>query len=211
MNDKVTTFYLVRHGETDWNKKRLVQGQLDIPLNETGEEQAKSLADVLEHVQFDLAFSSDLLRAKRTAEIVVLEKALLVATTQLLRDRNFGKFQGGTVDALRAYFSLLEGLTHEERYKHRMADDVESDEEVTTRLMTFLRETALTHPGKTILVGTHGILRMVLIHLGFLTYEQSDETSVKNGAYIKLTSDGVDFFVKETVGLVPINNLADSI
>lgn len=209
---KLTTFYLIRHGQTDWNKKRLVQGQLDIPLNKLGEQQARTLADVLEHVQFDLAFSSDLLRAKKTAEIVVLEKALYVATTKLLRERDFGKFQGGTVDALHAYFSLLDGLTHEERFKHKMADDVESDEDVTTRLITFLRETAITHPGKTILVGTHGgILRLVLLHVGYLTYAQSDATSVRNGAYIKIATDGIDFFVKDVIGLVPSEYTVDTL
>lgn len=208
----LTTFYFIRHGQTDWNKKRLVQGQIDIPLNETGEQQAKTLAEVLENVQFDLAFSSDLMRAKRTADIVVLEKALYVATTKLLRERNFGKLQGGTVDALRAYISLLDGLTHEERFKHKMENDVESDEDVTTRLITFVRETALTHPGKTILVGTHGgILRLILLHVGYFTYAKSDATSVQNGAYVKVATDGVDFFVQETVGLVPREHTPDTL
>ena len=52
MNDNLTTFYLVRHGQTDWNKNRKLQGQTDIPLNETGEEQAKNLANVLKKCQF---------------------------------------------------------------------------------------------------------------------------------------------------------------
>lgn len=200
----LTTFYLIRHGETDWNNKNILQGHTDIPLNEVGERQAKELAKTLNHIDFDLAFSSDLVRAKRTAEIILLEKKLAVEVTKVLRERNFGKLEGGPTDALHAQFALLKGLTPLERSQHRIDTDVETDEEVTTRLITFMRETAVTHPGKTILVGTHGgVLRTLLIHFGSLTYEQSDNSFVLNGAYIKVESDGVDFFVKEISGVKP--------
>src|SRR5258708_18492 len=107
MNDsKLTTFYMVRHGQTDWNKQHRLQGTVDNSLNEMGEQQAKELADVLKDVSFDLAFSSDLLRAKRTAEIIVLEKKLHVATTGLLRERSFGKHEGAPATTLVAYFDL---------------------------------------------------------------------------------------------------------
>lgn len=202
----LTAFYLVRHGQTDWNSKHLLQGDSDIPLNAKGEEQARELALLLKNVNFDLAFSSDLLRTKRTAEIVVLEKNLFVETTKLLRERDFGKFEGQPVATLIAYLKLLHGLNREERAKHRLAENIENDEEVTTRLITFLRETALTHPGKNILAVTHsGILRMVLLHTGYHTYEQSDAVYLANGSYIKLESDGIDIFIKEVSGIFPRN------
>lgn len=200
----LTTFYLIRHGQTDWNNKHLLQGSSDIPLNAKGEEQAQELARLLKDVAFDLAFSSDLLRTKRTAEIVVLEKNLYVETTKLLRERNFGKFEGQPVTTLLAYLKLLHRLNHEERANHRIAEGIESDKEVTTRLITFLRETAITHPGKNILAVTHsGILRMILLHTGYHTYEQSDAVYLANGSYIKLESDGIDIFVREVSGVFP--------
>src|SRR5882672_3444042 len=146
-DSKLTTFYLVRHGQTDWNSKQLLQGQTDIPLNAAGEQQAEDVGKILKTVNFDLAFSSDLLRAKRTAEIIVLEKNLHVQTTSLLRERVFGKLEGGPIDALLAHIQLLKKLNDRERRKYRLDAGVESDEEVTTRLITFLRETAVTHPG----------------------------------------------------------------
>jgi 2,3-bisphosphoglycerate-dependent phosphoglycerate mutase len=205
MNDtKLTTFYIVRHGQTSWNSKKLLQGQTDIPLNAAGEQQAKNLAWILHDVNFDLAFSSDLLRAKKTAEIIVLEKKLYVQTTKLLRERTFGELEGQPTELLLAYFNLLKALTHAERAKRKIDEGIESDEEVTTRLLTFLRETAVTHPGKTILVATHGgVLRMILLHTGYLTYEQSDATTVTNMSYVKLETDGTNFFIKEVSGLVP--------
>lgn len=200
----LTTFYLIRHGQTDWNNKHLLQGRSDIPLNATGEEQARELAQLLKDVNFDLAFSSDLLRTKRTAEIVVLEKNLYVETTKLLRERNFGTFEGQPVTTLLAYLKLLRGLNHEERANHRIAEGIENDNEVTTRLITFIRETAITHPGKNILAVTHsGILRMILLHTGYHTYEQSDAVYLANGSYIKLESDGIDIFIREVSGIFP--------
>lgn len=209
--NNLTTFYLIRHGETDWNNKHLLQGQTDIPLNPKGEDQAKELAQVLHDVNFDLAFSSDLLRAKRTTEIIVLEKNLYIQTTKALREREFGTLEGQPTAALYAYIDLLKALNKEDRRKHRIDESVESDEEVTTRLITFLRETAITHPGKTILVGTHGgILRMILLHTGYITYEQSDSIIVTNGGYVKLETDGVDFFVREAIGLKKRESLPNS-
>lgn len=200
--NKATTFYLIRHGETDWNKKHKLQGQADIPLNQVGEEQAREVAKSLKDVAFDLAFSSDLMRAKRTAEIIVLEKKLLVETTKALRERSFGQLEGEPVAALMAYIALLKKLNDTERAKEKMGEGFESDEEVTTRLLTFIRETAVTHPGKTILVATHGgILRMILLHTGYITYQQSDSMLVANGGYVKLESDGIDFVIREVTGL----------
>lgn len=203
---KLATFYIVRHGQTDWNAKKIIQGQIDIPLNKTGESQAQEVANKLKNIKFDLAFSSDLLRAKRTAEIIALESKLAVETTKALRERAFGEFEGKRSQVFFTYKKLLEELSHEERIKKKSTDDFESDEEVTVRVITFLRETAIANPGKNILVGTHGgILRMILLHLGYFNYEALDKRLFTNGAYIKLTSDGVDFFVEETSGILEIN------
>ncbi len=201
MNKQLTKFYIVRHGQTDGNVQMLLQGQMDIPLNETGRQQAKKTADKLKNIKFDLAFSSDLMRAKETTEIVALEHKLEVQTTQLLRERHFGVNEGKTYDALKTFDTLFQSLSYSEQRKIKSANDAESDEEITTRLITFIRETAMTHPGKTILVGTHGgIMRAFLIHLGLLTYKSSFH-AIANSAYFVLETDGIDFFVKDTYGI----------
>jgi broad specificity phosphatase PhoE len=201
MDKQLTTFYIVRHGQTDWNVNKRVQGHTDIPLNETGELQAKELGEKFRNIQFDLAFSSDLMRAKRTAEIILLERKLEVATTELLRERNFGNFEGKPGDALTAFRDLLEKLTEEEKVSHP-DNNIESDENVATRLVTFLRETAITHLGKTILATSHGgVLRVLLVRLGYGTEETLPYGCIENMAWIKLETDGVDFYVKETEGV----------
>lgn len=200
-NNSYTIFYIVRHGETEWNTKGLLQGHNDSPLTKRGEEQARETAKILQNIKFDLAFSSDLLRAKRTIEIIALEKKLAVETTKLLRERNFGKYEGQPYAALKTFDELIERLSDEEKFAYK-TEDMESDEDLANRFITFLRETAITHPGKTVLAGTHGgMIRVLLIHLGFTTYEIMAHGKVSNGAYVKLESDGVDFFVKETHGI----------
>ena len=63
--------YLIRHGETDYNKMKRNQGQIDIPLNEYGRELAEKTAEGLRGISFDLAYTSPLSRAKETAQIVL--------------------------------------------------------------------------------------------------------------------------------------------
>ena len=207
--NNMTTFYIVRHGQTDWNVERKIQGQLDIPLNLAGEQEAKAVAKKFNGIKFDLAFSSDLLRAKRTTEIIALEHKLAIQTTKLLRERHFGTLEGQPSAAFFTELKLLEKLSHEERLKHKMNADYESDEEFTARVITFLRETAIAAPGKKILVGTHGgTLRMLLMHLGKFSYNDNDSNHINNGGYIILESDGVDFVLKEITGVTQFQNLS---
>ena len=81
-----STIYLVRHGETEWNTEGRLQGQKDSFLTAKGEKQAAQTAEKLKGVKFDAIFSSDLLRAKRTAEIIKLERQLEINTTKALRE-----------------------------------------------------------------------------------------------------------------------------
>ena len=200
--------YLVRHGETDWNVKGLVQGQIDIPLNKKGETQAKELAKKLRLVKFAAVFSSDLLRAKRTAQIIAMEKKLTAVAKQVLRERDFGEFEGRPGPWLESWRKMLavgiEDLVEGEKKELlKFHQGVESDEELMGRFIPFLREVALAYPGKNVLIVTHGsVLRTFLIKIGYFKNQlESFKATIKNGSYIKILSDGVDFFVKETEGI----------
>lgn len=203
MNNKLlTSFYIVRHGEADWNVKGLLQGHSESPLTKKGRDQAKILGNKLKDMNFDLAFSSDLFRAKKTAEIIALEHQLAVETTELLRERNFGKYEGKPYEAIRTYDELLRNLNKEERHIFSQ-DGVENEASFIGRVFTFLRETAITHPGKKILVVSHGgVMRSLLMHLGVAKETVNHSSvSIKNAAYIKLLSDGSDFYVNELEGV----------
>lgn len=200
-NSKYCEIYVVRHGQTDWNVQSIIQGHSDIPLNKKGVEQAKKLASKLSLVKFDAVFSSDLIRAKRTAEIIVLEKKLAVKTTQALRERYFGKFEGKD---WRKYDSEIIALLNKYQkvgYDQKKAV-METDISMISRVFNFLREIAVAYPGKTVLMVSHGgLMRALLIKLGFATYETLPAGSISNLGYVKIKSDGVDFFIESTDGI----------
>ncbi|MBI2644913.1 histidine phosphatase family protein [Candidatus Uhrbacteria bacterium] len=197
----MTKLYIVRHGETEANRDGIIQGHIDRPLTEEGMKEVQKTAEKLWHIHFDAVYSSDLLRAQRTAEIILLERQLAVKTTAALRERNWGKFDGRPTQEFykecAEALKIFEDLTHEEKMSFQFAD-VESHEKIAIRLNRFLREIAVTHDGQTILISTHGgIMRAFLIHLGWGTFENLPSGSVKNASYFVLNCDGVDFFVKE--------------
>lgn len=200
------SLYIVRHGETEWNAKKILQGHKDIPLNKKGKEQALVLAKKFKNIHLDAVFSSDLIRAKRTAELIVLEKKLAIETTKALRERDFGSLEG---ISLQEYLKILDEysektakLSYQEKAKLRIKKDVETIEKMTGRFITFLREVAVGYPGKTVLIVTHGgTMRNFILHIGYFDEKDFEFGSISNTAYINVLSDGVDFTVKETFGI----------
>lgn len=86
--------YLIRHGETDWNTVRLLQGATDIPLNQNGIEVAEITAEQLKDVPFDLIFTSPLSRARQTAEILRRDRNIPIIEEARLREISFGPYEG---------------------------------------------------------------------------------------------------------------------
>jgi broad specificity phosphatase PhoE len=139
----VTTLLLARHGETDWNRQLRIQGSSDIELNDLGRRQAQSLAQELTDVELDAIYSSDLARARQTAEAVAATHALEVTFDPRLRERSFGSWEGLTREDID---ELPPGSRH----------DGESDEEVRKRVLAAIDEIAAAHPGEQVLVVSHG-------------------------------------------------------
>jgi len=93
-----TRVCIIRHGETDWNKERRIQGQIDIPLNETGRAQALAMAFNAAHHAFSTIYSSDLKRALETANALGEREGHEVKVLPELRERHYGIFQNVTKD-----------------------------------------------------------------------------------------------------------------
>lgn len=89
--------YLIRHGETDYNKGKRLQGTVDIPLNEKGIELAKKTAEGMKDIRFDRIYTSPLIRAKKTAEILRGNRKVEIIPTDGLREISFGDYEGLTV------------------------------------------------------------------------------------------------------------------
>jgi broad specificity phosphatase PhoE len=96
--------YIFRHGETDWNLARRIQGHTDIALNERGRDQARDLANRLERYPIQAILSSDLARARETAEIVARRSDVPVFVDERLREASLGDAEGLTVDEAIARF-----------------------------------------------------------------------------------------------------------
>jgi 2,3-bisphosphoglycerate-dependent phosphoglycerate mutase len=202
-NQNFCTLYLVRHGQTEWNKKEILQGQADSPLTEVGKKQVGQAAQDLKAISFDAIFSSDLQRAQETAEILNLERQLAIQTSKLLRERDFGHYEG----IMRLEYNtrlqhLIKDLSEQEKKTFKFDHDVESDEEVISRFITQLREIAVAYPNKTVLVVTHGgCIRTFLTHTGYVKYGELGPGSFSNAGYVEVACDGVDFFIKEVKGI----------
>src|SRR5258708_7946064 len=118
MKNIYTTLYVVRHGQSEWNEKGLVQGQTESPLTTLGE-------------------------------------------------RQFGDYEGKPWEALRLLDEMQLTVEEDKKFSFKPHPDIESDEELVSRFITFLREVSVSYPGKTLLVVTHGgIIRALLLHLG---------------------------------------------
>jgi broad specificity phosphatase PhoE len=96
MNDfPLRSFYFVRHGETDWNRQHRIMGQKDIPLNSRGEEQAHQAAKILANREINQIFTSPLMRAKKTAEIIQKHlNDIRITIDDRLQECCFGEFEG---------------------------------------------------------------------------------------------------------------------
>lgn len=198
-----TTFYIVRHGQTQWNVERRMQGHSNSRLTKQGILDAKLLADHLQGVQFDHAFSSDLFRAKRTAKIITADRNLAIRTKKALREGYFGTYEGKTHSEydteLKDAIAVRESLSDTDRFSHSMGHDIETLESMVTRFFTFIREVAVAYQGKNILVVTHGgMMRAILVRLGYGSFNEIPHGVIKNLSYFLLITDGIDFKVGET-------------
>jgi broad specificity phosphatase PhoE len=150
----VTTLLLVRHGETDWNAERRFQGHADVPLNARGREQAQRLADELRDTEVDAVYSSDLSRARETAEILGARLSVEIVLDRDLREIDVGSRQGLT-------WSEAQEVTDW---------DGESRGAHAERIFNALHRIAEQHRGGRVLVVTHGgSMRRVHDHLGLDT------------------------------------------
>ena len=209
MNNNYCTIYLVRHGESEANVAGL--HGLDTKLTETGKKQAKLLAQQFKKIHFDAIFSSPLVRAKETAAIIAEEHKLEVLTKEALRERNEGILDGKAAKDMSIEFEKMYNMRIDLPYQTwktmSLAEGYETDENLMSRFITTLREIAVAYPAKTVLIGSHvGLMKTFLVHLGINTHKNLPAKMVKNTAFIKLKTDGIDFFVEETNAIKPIKD-----
>jgi probable phosphoglycerate mutase len=178
-----TRFCLVRHGETDWNGEKRIQGQIDIDLNRAGRAQARAVAEALRGQSFAAAYSSDLLRAWNTAQIAVAGRQIAVSPAPTLRERHFGVLQGVT--------SLEASERHPDVHRHHQARTPDYDYETgeslivfAARVMAGLEAIAGRHRGQSVLAFTHGgVLDVVYRAATGRALDERRDFSLPNAAF----------------------------
>ena len=156
---------IVRHGETDYNKQRLIQGRIDNVLNQTGKIQAETLGAYLKanNETFDVLLTSPLLRAKETAQIVGSHINLeITKEMELLTERDFGPFEGKAVD------DTLPFITQHE-YKTKGYED---NEALLKRMSDMVSTVYETYKDKKVLMVAHAhVIKSILILADFEKYD----------------------------------------
>ncbi len=143
--------YFVRHGQTDDNIKDIISGgNRDVPLNQTGQEQAKLIAQKLKDFHFDVVYCSPMKRAQQTAnEILKFHQNVPVVFDNRLKERNFGEIEG-VKDNNSALYTKVWNMN-----SNFQADGLESVDDMYARISSFYDEIIKKHPNENVLVVAH--------------------------------------------------------
>jgi probable phosphoglycerate mutase len=187
----ITRIYVVRHGQTNFNKEGKIQGHAnnspDNDINETGVYEATELAKKLSKTVFDQIFSSDLNRALQTCDIIAAGRAPLIDVR--IRERNWKEWEGRLMDDF--------NLNEIENWKH-----VESDQSVRDRAMEFFTEIGESYKNQNLLVVCHGgLMRNILIRILNLSCEVGDIKAGNTSYYTLEYSAGAWSLGKTRSGL----------
>jgi len=150
-----TTLLLIRHGETAWNAEGRIQGQLDVPLSPRGVWQAARLAQRMAGERIDAVLSSDLARAALTAQPLAGALGVPLQFDERLRERDFGRFQGHTLEEIAARWPQ-DFHRWRERDPGWPVPEGESGDQFIARVVDALRDLARAQRGATVAVIAHG-------------------------------------------------------
>lgn len=198
--------YIVRHGETDWNRARRVQGHSDIPLNEYGIRLAEQTAEGMKDIPFDLAYTSPLIRARQTAEIILAGRDIPVLESEGIKELGFGAYEGMCCgkehrekgsEAFRSFFT--------DTGNYVPAEGGESIQALMERTGNFLRQLCADAglQGKQILISTHGAAMTALLNQIRGSVDIADfwkwQVPPNCAVTIVETKDGVPAIVEENI------------
>ena len=152
----MTSLIVIRHGETDWNRQHRFQGQIDVPLNALGLEQARRLGQRLATEPVDALIVSDLQRARQTAQVVADAQGRSAQVDPRWREQGFGILEGLDVPTIRSQHADLwaQWLRHEADYS--LPQGGESNTAFHARTMAALQALLAAHAGQRVVVVTHG-------------------------------------------------------
>jgi probable phosphoglycerate mutase len=181
-DELVTRLYLVRHGETTWNREKRMQGSLDSPLTSLGRAQAEALGSALRDAGITCVYSSDLQRAQETARFVCTATGLPLRTDVRLRERHYGIFQGMTWTEIELYHP-----EHFARLRARAPDYAPPGGEnllaLRARVLQALTEIAEAAAGGRVAAVAHGgVVGIMYRHVQSIPLEAKRDYSLLNAS-----------------------------
>lgn len=194
---KKTQLFLIRHGETNWNSERRVQGHYDSTLSEQGVEEAKKLAVYLRDFPIDKIYASDLSRAYKTAEYIAKPKGFHVEKCSELRERYYGKWEG--LD----YWEVSGRYTDHNEVRHKGGKyGIEPSGDLQLRVVNKLKELVQANLGKSILVVSHGgCIRE------FLNWITNGEMDPKNTIIKNTSISRFNYYQNKSWEILDVNSL----
>jgi broad specificity phosphatase PhoE len=158
----MTKVMLVRHGETDWNRKEVFRGRIDVELNQNGREQARALAEATRIFQIDAIYSSPLSRSLETAEILADVHNLDVKIADGFIDLHYGEWQGLEHRKVKEKYPDLYLRWQESPHLVRFPGG-ESLEDVRERALKELKTIVADHEGQTVMIVSHRVVSKVIL------------------------------------------------
>ncbi|KAF8012428.1 hypothetical protein BT93_I0552 [Corymbia citriodora subsp. variegata] len=207
-----TEIFVVRHGRTDWNVERRIQGHLDVGLNEDGRQQARAVADRLsKEGKISAIYSSDLERAIETSKLIATVcGGVEVIKDPDLREQNPGKVQGLVESEATHVYPQIHEAYRSGRWDQEVPGG-ESKEQVYQRCTACLRSIGLKHKGERVVVVTHGTVFRCLYRMA-RPNETQFGPKVNNGSISILhLFGGDDWVIKSWGDLSHLNQIDDKL
>lgn len=160
----MTSIHLIRHGQTEWNLERRVQGQTESYLTPEGQEQARQVARQLQDLSFDVVYSSSSIRAVETARHILEYHSLPLNTLDALREIHLGSWEGRLQDEIKEDYPDQHAMYWEDPSQFQLPG-AETFQQLQHRAVSTVETIAAEQPGKTILIVSHGLfIKSLLAH-----------------------------------------------
>ena len=209
LSPRLTRLVLIRHGETAWNRTRTLQGQQDIPLNETGLAQAEAVALQLKDEKIDAIFTSDLMRARQTAEVIARPHRLAVVDEPGLRERHWGRYQGLRFDEIEQREPEAHARMVARDPGYVLEGGGESIEGLVARVAATLSRLTRSRPDQTVVAVAHGgVLDAVHRIASGMPLAAARSFELPNAAINVIDGDGERWQIREWARIDPLRGLA---
>jgi broad specificity phosphatase PhoE len=196
---KVCTVYLVNQGSTEWTETKRLQGWSDIPLNAKGREEVEKTGDMLCDRSISAIYSSPLLQAIETAQILRSKCQGCPLTEDVrLKGEYHGKFEGYTAEqcSKEPHVYQYRSLPPDEEIFFPFGEEGESKADVARRMVPAIKEICAAHLGENVVIVTHGgLFKLLNFYLGSYS-ERGGTVSVPHGSFMVIQGDAGQLFLK---------------